>query len=300
MSSRTPDRAPFRKAVVIANPIAGRGRAAAAANTLAHGLERLGIERDVFLTRARGDATARASALESGVDLLVAVGGDGTVNEVLAGLGGRDVPIAIVPFGTANVMSLDLRLPRDVEGALAMIAARKTSRLDVARVNDRDVSFLVTGIGFDAQVVRELERTRTGSITKLDWGHAALRAFWNFAPVRLRVTLDGEKLAGEYGFVLVANIVHYAGLNVLAADRRIDDGRFEVYLFEKGSKASLIGYAVRGLLRGFPCGTCTLRRARSIAIESDAPVHYQVDGDLRGVTPIEIVVDDRQHTLLIP
>lgn len=234
------------------------------------------------------------------VDLVVAVGGDGTVSEVLEGLVNREVPIAILPLGTGNVMSLDLGLPRDVDSALEMIAGGRTTRLDVARVNDRHLSFLVTGVGFDAMVVRELEARRKGSITKLDWGRAALRTMADYRPPSLTVEMDGRRVDGEFGLVLVSNIVHFAGYRVLSPDRRIDDGFFEAYLFEKSSKASLVGYALRGLLRGLPGGSCKLHRVKHIKVTAETPIPCQVDGDWHGTTPVEIAVSDVQYRLVIP
>lgn len=290
----------FHRALLVANPIAGRGRARAAAREMAAGLARRGIECETYATTARDDARIRVRCLSPDVDLVIAVGGDGTVREVLEGLVDRDVPIAILPLGTANVMSLDLGLPRDVDRALEMIAAGRTTRLDTARVNDRHLSFLVTGIGFDAMVVRELEARRTGAITKLDWGRAAWRTIAEYSPSALTVEIDGERIDGAFGHVLVSNIVHFAGFRTLCAERRIDDGFFEAYLFEESSKASLAGYALRGLLRRLPGGSCRMKRVKQIRVTSEIPVAVQVDGDWRGTTPVEIAVTGAQFRVVIP
>src|SRR5688572_12857720 len=88
----------FRRALVVANPIAGRGRARAAARELAIGLEQLGVASELYFTTARGDARLWLRARARDHDLVVAVGGDGTVSEVLDGLVDRSVPIAILPM----------------------------------------------------------------------------------------------------------------------------------------------------------------------------------------------------------
>jgi len=292
--------APFRRALVLANPIAGRGRARAAAEGLVAGLARVGIESELHFTNARGDARRRVREIEPEFDLAVSVGGDGTLGEVLEGLAGRDVPVAILPLGTANVMSLDLGIPPDVERAVEIVARGRTCLIDTARVNGDRLSFLVTSVGFDALAVHEVEARRRGPITRSTYVRAALRAFLRYEPPRLAVELDGRALPGTFALALASNIVHYGGCKVLAGDRRLDDGLFEVYLFEKGSRASLLGYGLRAVVAGLPGGTCTRLRASRIRITAEAPAPCQVDGDAFGETPVEIAVDPVQSRLVVP
>src|SRR5436190_12971005 len=180
------------RALVIGNPISGRGRGERTARELTVALERGGYRVDLHLTTARGDGTARAARLERDVELVVAVGGDGTLSEVLAGLPRRDVHVALFPMGTANVLSLDLKLPRDVERFVAMVRAGRTQAIDTALVNGKYITFLVCGIGFDALVVSELEKRRRGPITKIAWAFAAVRALAAWRDPRLTVEIDGR------------------------------------------------------------------------------------------------------------
>ncbi len=285
---------------MLANPIAGRGRARGHAEALARGLRGMGIECDLHFTEGRGDARVRASELASGVDLVGCVGGDGTLGEVLAGLGDRAVPVAVLPSGTANVLSIDLRLPRDVDGVLAAIAGGRTTCLDTARVNGDRLSFLVTGVGLDARIVAEVEARRHGPITKRTYVGAMRRALRGYVPPSLAVEIDGRAIDGTFGQVIVSNVVNYAGFHVLSEDRRLDDGLFEAYLFRDGSRSGLFAAALRGLVRGLPGGSCTLQRARRVRITSDSPVPCQVDGDAFGTTPVEIAVHPVQSRLVVP
>ena len=291
---------PFRRALVVANPVAGRGRARRAAEELATGLAGMGLDAALHFTRGRSDARDRAASLERGVDLVVSVGGDGTLGEILEGLAGRDVPVAILAAGTANVLALDLGLPRSVQGLLGIVGRGRTAPIDTGRVNGGRLTFLVTGVGFDALAVREVESRRRGPITKAAYVAAGMRALAGYRAPRLEVEIDGEKRPGRYAQVLVSNIVHYGGFRVLSADRRLDDGLFEVYLFPKGSRASLLGYAVRACLSGLPGGSCTRLRARRVRITSEVPVPCQVDGDAFGETPVEICVHPVQSRLVVP
>ena len=289
----------FRRALVIANPIAGCGRAARAAEALLYGLRERGLEAELALTAAAGDARRIAREVEPSVDLVVAVGGDGTLGEVLGGLGDPAVPVAVLPLGTANVLARDFGLPRDAGGLLALIEHGRVVPIDVARVGER-TSFLMTSVGFDAMVVHALCATRVGPITKLSYLRPALRTLAAYREPRLTVWLDGERLEGTFGFVLASNCIHYAGVLRLAPDRRLDDGQFEVFLLRRAGIANLFAWTVRGLVGKLPGGACTMRRAAHVRVEAEEPTPCQIDGDVGGATPLELRVDPRPRHLLVP
>lgn len=288
------------RTLVIANPIAGRGRGERTAREIVRALESAGLAVELHLTTARGDGRARAARLERDVELVIAVGGDGTLSEVLSGLSRRDVKVALFPMGTANVLSLDLALPRDIQSFVAMVRAGRTQTIDTALVNGKHLSFLVCGIGFDALVVRELEKRRRGPITKIAWALAAVHAILAWRDPRLTVEVDGRALAGEFALVLASNIVHYGGYDVLQHDRVFDDGLFEVYTFPARSRLLLLRHALRGMFGRFPSKTVACLRGKRIVVRSPRPVPFQVDGDLRGETPFELVVGSDPFHLLVP
>jgi YegS/Rv2252/BmrU family lipid kinase len=297
MASSSP--IPFRRALVVGNPVAGTGRGERAARAMVEELARRGVAADLRLTRARGDATAAARERASDVDLVVSVGGDGTLREVLEGVGDESVPIGVLPMGTANVLSLDLSLPRDVPRAVDVFLRGRAQRLDVARVNGRS-SFLVTGVGIDAAAVAEVERTRNGPITKLAYVNAMLRALRGYRAPELALELDGRRVEGPVGAVLASNVVHYGGVFRLDASRVFDDGVWEVYLFRDARLPAVARAAVRGFLASLPGGSCEMRRARHVRVTSDAPVPYHVDGDFGGSTPVELEVSATRRRVLAP
>ncbi len=291
--------APYRRALVIANPKSGRGQGGKAARELEEGLNSLGVPTELFTTTAKGDAFTRLRSLGEGTDLVCAVGGDGTVSEVFEGLVDPEIPVAILPFGTANVLATELGLPRDVHHALEIFSKRKVSPIDVATVNGH-MSVLVTSVGLDAMTVKEVEKRRKGTLTKWSYVEAIVRTLKHYEPPRLSVEIDGEPLEGEYGLVLVSNTIGYGGVLSLAEDTRIDDGLFEVYLFPTGRIPELVGAFVRGFVRRLPGGAVEMRRAKCIRVDSEKPVPYQVDGDLGGETPVEIRVSPTQYRILVP
>lgn len=291
--------APFRRVLVVANPVSGQRRAESAAQELCEGLRRRGVAVDLHLTRGAGDAREAVSRRARDTELVVSVGGDGTLSEVLSGLANEPLPVSVLPLGTGNVLSLDLGLPRDIDRALEVIERKRSTQLDVAFVNGR-LSFLVVGVGPDARVVQEVHDRRRGPLTQWAYLPAALRVCLRFEPAHLEVELDGEKLPGTYGEVLVSNLVHYGGLVRLSPERILGDGRFEVFLFRRKGVWAAILYVLRALLRLLPGGSCEMRRARRVRITSAKPVPYHVDGDPAGTTPVEVEVSDLRFELLVP
>jgi YegS/Rv2252/BmrU family lipid kinase len=289
----------FRRALVVANPIAGRGRGAGAARDVVEGLRRRGVASELHLTRARGDGVARVRELGGGVDLVVAVGGDGTLREVLEGLPDPAIAVGLVPVGTANALSLDLGLPRDPARALDVMLAGTVTRLDVGWINGR-LTFLVSGIGLDAMTVRALEERRRGPIRRASYVVPLLRAVARYRPPRLHVEIDGHPRAGEFGLVLISNVVHYAGLLCLSRARRLDDGRFEVFLFRDATRRRLAAAALRALVSELSGTSCEVQPAQRVRVTSETPVPFHVDGDYGGVTPVDFRVSERQYRLLTP
>lgn len=283
--------------LIVANPIAGRGRGETVAHAVAQALRRAGCEVDVRLTRARGDAQRWARESGRGARCVVSVGGDGTLREVFEGLD-EHTPVALAPLGTANVLSIDLDLPREPQAIAALALAGRTQAIDVARANGV-LSFLVTGVGLDAAAVAEVERVRRGPITKLAYVGAMWRALHGYRAPQLTVELDGQRVDGPVGMLLISNVIHYGGSFRLSPQRRLDDGVFEVYLFRNASRSALARAALRAWLAHLPGGACELRRARSVLVRADAPVPYHVDGDRGGATPLEFEVCG-QRRLIVP
>jgi diacylglycerol kinase (ATP) len=294
--------APYRRAIVVANPVAGRGKGRAAALELEEGLKRMGASTGVYLTEGRGDAWHFLRSMEEDVDLVVAVGGDGTIGEILHGLVDPEVPVGILPLGTGNILAAELGLPRDVHRALEIFERKKTARIDVATVNGNLRSFLVVGVGFDGYAVREVAARRTGPISKLSYLPAALRALGDYREPSLEVEIDGEPVeGGPFGLVLASNINHYGGFMRLSPEGRPDDGRFEVYLFRGGSPFRLAGHAARGVFGRLLGKSCLVRPARRLRVTSEEPVPVQVDGDAAGETPVHLEVEhDVQYRILVP
>jgi len=291
---------------VIANPISGRGAARAGARELARALEGRGCAVELFFTRAAGDAARRARAAEGHVDRIVAVGGDGTLNEVLNGLRSPDqTPLTQLAFGTANLLARELGLPREPE-ALAEVAAGDTIRpLDLGTLHaigsgsEGERRFLLlASCGFDARVTEAVQQTRHSTLGFAGYVCPMLRALRGYRPPRLEVRVDGALHPAE--LVLVTNVSQYGGLFQSVATARPDSGQLDVCLFPRARRRDLLRIALRGArhrLASLP-GLAILP-AREIVITGDrAPV--QVDGDHWGSTPVCIRLSAQRVPVLVP
>ena len=236
----------------------------------------------VYLTREPGHATELArEAVAAGADLVLAVGGDGTVNEVARGLIGSPAALGIVPVGSGNGLARALRVPLRPAHALGALESGVPRRMDVGFLNGRP--FLnVAGTGFDAVVGHAFHERgkrggRRGILGYLRLSLATLRAYR--AP-RLLVEAGGERLDIDAFVVTFANGPQYGSGAVINPGGKLDDGRLEVVAFRDGPLWRTLAAAPRLFLGGLE-GTTGYRRLSAPAAKVTArmPVAVHCDGD---------------------
>lgn len=298
---------PYQRALLIANPIAGAGRGKVRAQALEAALNEAGLQAELMLTTGAGDARRFAAQRPAEVDVVVSIGGDGTLREILDGLqagGHADTPVATLPMGTANVLAIDFRLPKSIPGVVEMLRNGTTRNLDLGRIGTGEAgdatSFLAIGAGLDGEVVQRLDAVRSGPISKLSYVPHVVRAVVGYKPPVLRVVVDGKPLDGTYGQVLIANIINYGGFLKLDPATESDDGLWEVYLWRRGNRRELSRSAIRGAARHLPGGPCSMVRAKKVEITSDTPTPYHVDGDAGGQTPLVFEVTGKRQAIVVP
>lgn len=286
-------------ALIVVNPIAGRGRGLRVARELQAGLGARGLRAEIHATAKRGDARAWLRGQTQPLELVVSIGGDGTLREVLSGLVREETPVGILPMGTANVLAREFGLPRDVHAALDVYAAGRTHALDVALVNGH-LACLGASVGFDASAVQRVDARRSGPIGLHDYAAAMLACCASYREPRLSIRVDGRTLTGEFGWALVAGTRTYGGWFQLARGARTDDRLLELYALRRATRTRLARVALRGLLAAVEGGICEVHRARAVRIESSEPRECQIDGDSGGRTPLEIELAPAQYRLLVP
>jgi YegS/Rv2252/BmrU family lipid kinase len=285
---------------LIGNPLAGRGKANREIERFVELLQRRGHWVNVGLSRTAGEARRWASQVKRGTDAIVVAGGDGTLNEVLNGiLDPSQVPIALLPLGTANVLAHELALPKEPEQVAPIIEQGIVRKLDMGLLGGRRFLLMVS-VGFGAMVTEKIRRTRKGSLGYRGYLLPILRVLADYRPPELRVEVDGQRgLRG--GLVVVSNVRVYGGIFTVADRASCDSGHLDICIFPRGTIPALVRYAVSA----FQGKVSTLTdvaylTGRRIWIESDKPVAVEVDGDYFGTTPVVIDLKPACVPILVP
>jgi len=290
----------LKRVVIIANPISGMGRTVRAVPRLRRALKALGIRARLRVTRRAGDGQLLAAALADGCDAVIAVGGDGTINEVVNGIAGRGIPFATFPTGTSNVLAKEFGLPSNVRAFAEMLANAKVTWIDTARVGQRRFA-LFAGIGLDARVTRILSRVRKSTISLFHYVLPTLKVIREFDPPKLTVSVDGKVFADDASYCLVSNVRSYGGPFEIAWRADPTDGLLDVCVTLGRRRRDMLRYFWASVVRQLKDhGDVLYTRGRRISVTAAREAPYQVDGDFAGVLPMTINVQPRSLPLLGP
>ena len=251
-------------------------------------------------TLGPGDAEAQAErAVEQGYTTIVAAGGDGTINEVVNGIGtSSGVRLGILPMGTVNVFAMELGIPFGVEAAWKVIRARHERLIDLASANGH-YFVQMAGIGFDAQVAKENNRAVKKIIGPLSYILTTAKISVS-KPPRLRVSSHG-KVVAEGSFALVGNGRFYGGPFKVFQEASSQDGLLHVLVFRGSDPVSILRYW-RGAMFGSVANFSDVHyfKTKSLLIEADREVPLEVDGEVVGHSPVKFSIRQRKLHVLTP
>jgi diacylglycerol kinase (ATP) len=302
----------MRDALIVYNPAAGRFSVKPFINYAVKELEGAGWRVDAVPTQSGEHTVALASqAAAEKKEAVFAVGGDGTIGNVVNGLVGSETALGVLPAGTANVWSIELGLP-PFTWARPWVLRRNTSLLANAPCHSIDVgtcnefSFMMwAGIGLDALTINSLEpRIRLEKFFAMPEYMA--RTIWKAAQwsgLHLRLWADGKEVEGQFILAVATNIRHYmGGLSQISPDAYLDDGLLDMWLFTGSNLSDALHHAYN-LWRGkhFTSDLVQCITFRSLRVEADAPYWIQTDGEPRGSTQkTDIRVQSRMLRMLMP
>jgi YegS/Rv2252/BmrU family lipid kinase len=243
---------------------------------------------------------ARAAAAD-GCDVVVACGGDGTINEVINGLAGTEAALGVIPLGTANVWAVEMGIPRQpIEAADALVDGR-IRRVDLGRAGDR-YFLLMAGIGLDAEVVKAVPpalKKRLGIVAFFLHGvHKVI----GFRGERSIVLVDGVPHRRWLRLAVISNTRLYGGAFTMTHQALIDDGLLDVVIFSnRNGPIGTVAQLVRLLLRRPDAKAgYDYFQARSVRIWTRHRLSVQVDGELHCETPISLRIEPLALKVLLP
>jgi YegS/Rv2252/BmrU family lipid kinase len=287
----------LNKILVILNPAARGERAKSLRKTIEKLSPKVIVVRE---TKAVGDAEAIAErAVEQGYQTIVAAGGDGTINEVVNGIGESDVTFGILPVGTMNVFALELAIPgKDLKKAWAVIEAGETRRIDLPRAND-EYFVQLAGVGLDAEVVQRTSPDFKKLLGPASYVLSLAQAAAGKPPLIRVEAADGTVRAGC--FLLVGNGRHYGGPVVLFKDARLDDGLLDVVLFKNQSHWDVVRY-LHAIAFGAHAELPDVEyfQTKGLKVSSDTEVPVELDGEIAGTVPFEFGFAQRKLRVLAP
>ncbi len=266
--------------LAIVNPAAGHGAGARLGMGLARELEASGFNVEIIQTPAPGEAAriAREASAE-GCRTVIAVGGDGTANEIANGLVGTNTALALYPIGSGNDFARSLGYPRKRRDIGRFLANARRRVIDVGDVNGR-IFVNAAGVGIDGHVAERVEASARVVGQTLGYFVGALVSIVSYRPQPMRLRIDDQTLEGKHLLVVAANGTHFGSGMHIAPQAEIDDGLFDIVVAgDLGRWASLV--ALAKLYRGTHVnGRDVLAfRARSLDVELERELPTQADGE---------------------
>jgi diacylglycerol kinase (ATP) len=255
-------------------------------------------------TQCAGDAKSLAArAVAEGYGMVVAAGGDGTINEVINGLGVADAALGILPLGTVNVFARELGIPVRTEAAWNIIKNGRTRTIDLARAqaNGATRHFVqLAGVGFDAQAVRAASWELKKKIGPLSYVWAGLKTI-SSKPIKVEIAVNGSSPCASGVAVLIGNGRFYGGPFPLFPKARLDDGLIDICVFEQCGYWDVLRYG-QGILRGVHTKLRGVQyfQVDQLICSATAATAYQVDGEDAGDVPVTFSVLPRALRVVVP
>ncbi len=269
-----------------ATPAQGRRRAELASDVLT----KFGEESDVFVTERRGHARElAAAAVRRGARLVIAWGGDGTVNEVGSALVFGLTALGIVPSGSGNGLARELGVDRKPDRAIAEALRAAPRSIDAGELGGR-MFFNIAGLGFDAHVAACFDRDSAGRRGLSTYARLTAREMWGYQTCSYRID---DTVVSRALLVTIANSSQFGNGARIAPLARVDDGRLDLVVFEETSRLRAIATIPRLFVGGFDrVKGVSVRQIERLTIESDRPMVFHVDGE-----PAEggVTLDARVH-----
>lgn len=279
------------KYALIVNPAAKSGKSRSALPIIKSFFTRKKLKLEVFPTKKKADAINLSRlAADKGYDVVIAGGGDGTINEVVNGIAGTKASLGIIPLGTTNVLAMELKIPLNPIDACKFMISHEGKKFDIGKVNSR--YFLSwAGIGLHSHMIQETENIPQLKLIfgKIAYPLSGLKTMITYSPSRTSVNADGVHYSGY--FVLIGNIKYYGGKFKVLPKAQTNDGLLDVCIFKRKNLLQNFKYTIAmGLGQHVNYDDVDYIQAKKIQIDTFTPTLIHADAELVGQTPAKIIV----------
>lgn len=286
--------------IFIVNQTAGNGRAKSVWSIVERDLKRRGIHYKAHFTKGYNDGTriARDLVKEQASGIIVAVGGDGTIHEVIQALANQKTVLGIIPAGSGNDLAHSLEIPADPRDALEILVRGNIRSLDLGKIGDR---YFINnaGIGLDAWVAKHASESKIKRWGKMGYLLTALYGMVRYHQSSIRVDIDGvSNRFSQVWLVAVCNVPYYGGGIPICPEAIPDDGSFQICVIHSIPRYKSLRAIVK-ILQGKHKGVVGIElfSANKLIIESEHPLLLHTDGEIAGTTPVRIEV--HHHSLRV-
>ncbi len=291
-------------AVIIANPTSGNAgfphQNRHFDETLAF-LRKQGWKAEIWYTQSAGDGENLArKAVEQQVNLVIAAGGDGTINEIIQGLAGSETALGVLPSGTVNVWARELGIPLDDARARNVLVNGQTRRIDLGCINGR-YFLLMVGIGFDGEVTQAVEGKPLKRLGILGYTLAVLWLGPGYRGFPVVAQIDKYVVKTRALQIFVGNTQLYAGAVKFTWQAKCDDGLLDLCIVRKRNMWGRLIVARDFILRRSQRSLWVRYDTfKTLKIETPVPIPYQIDGEAGGYTPAELSVAPGILKVIVP
>lgn len=291
-----------KKLLMIVNPMAGRSKSRGPLFDAAAALSQAGYLLSIHNTTSPDDAAETAAARGADYDTVVAVGGDGTLNQVVSGLmrlENRPL-LGYIPQGSTNDFAASLRIPSEPDAAAAKIARSRPCHLDIGSWNGRHFVY-VASFGAFARSSYAAPQAAKNALGHFAYILEGMKDLNSLRPYKIRLTADGEVLDGEYLFGAVCNSTSIGGLMKLDPERVVlDDGKFELLLIPSPRTPLDLQNLVLALLnQQYDREGLVFRHVSSIHLETREELPWSLDGEYAASTPVVEIENCRRALAML-
>lgn len=288
----------MKRITFIINPISGFGQK----KTIEKNIEKYldpNFELDIQYTKAPKHATELSAKASQHSDIVVAVGGDGSIHEVAQALVGKTTKMGIIPMGSGNGLARHLQIPRQVKKAIELINIQNTLAIDVLDFGDI-YGINVAGVGFDAHVAHEF--STYGKRGFISYIKLSLKEFFKYQPEKYNLVIDGVKISKKAFLISLANSTQFGNNAYIAPKAVINDGLLDLAILSPFSAIQSASIGLKLFTRKVDTSSSMhIVKAKEVNISSDSPFAFHIDGEPTGIKKeLNVKIKPSSLNIIVP